>query len=512
MKKLILTTFALTFFLAPKLALAQSFEFQVERELIFRNHRGTLVITTDGIEYKTSQKNESRSWRYTDIQQIKIESPTELEILTYEDQRRMLGRDRIFKFRLLEGKVTPEVSAFLTARATRPIATSVAPAPNVEPKYETAVKHQHALGGCEGALKIYPDRIVYESAETAAHSRYWRYSDIQGFSHPSRYRFEVSTFENKFGGPTKVYEFQLKEDLPAQAYDYVWVRVNPAELYPYGSAATRDALAANRPAGEEGRPKPESRSPNPEPVTAPAAEAARERQPARARQDDTDVQTVKVILGAEGYQPASFNLKQGVPARIEFVRQVEGACGEEIVIPEYGVKRELPLNKSVVVEFTPDKAGEYVFTCGMNMLRGKIVVAPEKEDSPAVVTGETRPHEENQLRKEEAPVGAAEAKPREEARTRSEKPKAQTARIIVTEQGYKPDGIRLRRGIPARITFVRQAEGGCGTEIVLPAQGVKRALPLNKPVVVAFTPNKSGEFSFTCGMGMMRGKIVVQEK
>jgi plastocyanin domain-containing protein len=398
----------------------------------------------------------------------------------------------------------------LVAKSSRPVATSVAPAPDGEPKYETAVKHLHNFGGCEGKLKIYPDRVAYESAETAAHSRYWRYSDIQGFSHPARYRFEITTFEDKFGGPSKVYDFQLKEDLPAPAYDYVWVRVNPAELYPYGSAATRDALAANRPAGEEGRPGPESRT-NPELAPAPGVLAAQERQPARARQDDTEVQTVKVILGAEGYQPASFNLRKGVPARIEFVRQVEGACGEEIVIPEYGVKRELPPNKSVVVEFTPDKAGEYVFTCGMNMLRGKIVVR-EKEDSPAVVAGEARPREENQARKEEAPVGAAEAKPRVEARMRSEKPKAQTARVMLTEQGYKPDSIRLLRGIPARITFMRQAEGTCGTEIVLPGQGIKRALPLNKPVVVAFTPNKSGEFSFTCGMGMLRGKIVVQEK
>jgi Ni/Co efflux regulator RcnB len=378
MKRIILAIIALTFFLAPKLVAAQSFEFPVERERIFRNHQGTLVITTDGIEYRTAQKNESRSWRYTEIQQIKIESPTELEILTYEDQRRMLGRDRIFRFRLLEGKITPEVSALLVAKSSRPVATSVAPAPDGEPKYETAVKHLHNFGGCEGKLKIYPDRVAYESAETAAHSRYWRYSDIQGFSHPARYRFEITTFEDKFGGPSKVYDFQLKEDLPAPAYDYVWVRVNPAELYPYGSAATRDALAANRPAGEEGRPGPESRT-NPELAPAPGALAAQERQPARARRDDTEVQTVKVILVAEGYQPASFNLRKGVPARIEFVRQVEGACGEEIVIPEYGVKRELPLNKSVVVEFTPDKAGEYVFTCGMNMLRGKIVVR-EKED------------------------------------------------------------------------------------------------------------------------------------
>src|SRR5262249_15442534 len=281
---------------------------------------------------------------------------------------------------------------------------------------------------------------------------------------------------------------------------------------PYGSAATRDALAANTGAGQESRPRPEIRSPNPEPGTAPGASAAQEREAPRARQDSAEVQTLKIILGAEGYQPASFNLRQGVPARIEFVRQVEGTCGGEIVIPEYGVKRELPLNKSVVVEFTPNKAGEYVFTCGMNMLRGKIIVAPEKEEARAVGAGETKTREENQVWKEEAPVDVAEAKPREESRMRSEKPKAQTARVTLTEQGYKPDSIRLQRGIPARITFVRQVEGTCGTEIVLPRQGIKRALPLNKPVVVAFTPNKSGEFSFTCGMGMLRGKILVLEK
>src|SRR5215813_5569007 len=155
MKRLMLVIFASMFLLLPVMAAAQSFEFPVERELLLRNHRGTLVITKDGIEYRTDQKNESRSWRYKDIQQIKIESPTVLEILTYEDQRRMLGRDRIFRFRLLEGKITPALSALLVARAARPVATSVSWAPNGEPKFEVAVKHLHAFGGCEGALKIY---------------------------------------------------------------------------------------------------------------------------------------------------------------------------------------------------------------------------------------------------------------------------------------------------------------------------------------------------------------------
>jgi plastocyanin domain-containing protein len=40
-------------------------------------------------------------------------------------------------------------------------------------------------------------------------------------------------------------------------------------------------------------------------------------------------------------------------------------------LEEYGIKRELPLNQPAVVEFTPSKTGEFKFTCGMDMLRGK---------------------------------------------------------------------------------------------------------------------------------------------
>src|SRR5215475_5124853 len=141
MKRLMLVIFASMFLLLPVMVAAQSFEFPVERELLLSNHRGTLVITPDGIEYRTDQKNESRSWRYKDIQQIKIESPTVLKILTYEDQRQMLERDRIFRFRLLKEKITPEVSALLVAKASRQVATSVAPAREGESKFETAVKH-----------------------------------------------------------------------------------------------------------------------------------------------------------------------------------------------------------------------------------------------------------------------------------------------------------------------------------------------------------------------------------
>jgi len=81
-----------------------------------------------------------------------------------------------------------------------------------------------------------------------------------------------------------------------------------------------------------------------------------------------------VTLTKDGYRPASITLKRGVPARVTFLRKVEATCGTEIVLEEYGIKRELPLNQPVIVEFTPSKTGEFKFACGMDMLRGKILV------------------------------------------------------------------------------------------------------------------------------------------
>ncbi len=87
--------------------------------------------------------------------------------------------------------------------------------------------------------------------------------------------------------------------------------------------------------------------------------------------------------------------------------------------------------------------------------------------------------------------------------------RVQNARILITETGYSRNTVRLRRGVPARLTFVRQTDATCATEIVIPAYGINKSLPLGRSVVVAFTPNRSGEFTFTCGMNMMRGKLIV---
>jgi hypothetical protein len=217
-------------FFAAQPTKAQSNEFTVEHEHTLRSCRGKLIITPEKIEYQTDYKDHSRTWRYTDLRQIKVESSKQLELVSYEDQKWRAGLDRVFKFKLLEGEITPALSSLLMKKATHPLVTSVLPTDEGAPTFETPVKHLHRFGGCIGTLKIYPDRVVYESKEMPSDSRYWRYGDIQNFSQSERFRFEIASFEDKFGGP-KSYNFQLREELPASAYDYVWARVYPSKFH-----------------------------------------------------------------------------------------------------------------------------------------------------------------------------------------------------------------------------------------------------------------------------------------
>jgi RND family efflux transporter MFP subunit len=83
-------------------------------------------------------------------------------------------------------------------------------------------------------------------------------------------------------------------------------------------------------------------------------------------------------------------------------------------------------------------------------------------------------------------------------------------RVTVMDNGFEPSRVEVRAGGTTRITFVRTSDKTCATEVLFPSLNIKRALPLNQPVVVEFTPSKDGEIAFTCGMNMLRGSVVVR--
>ena len=89
------------------------------------------------------------------------------------------------------------------------------------------------------------------------------------------------------------------------------------------------------------------------------------------------VQTARIELAEQGYEPATVKLRVGVLARLTFIRTTDKTCGTEIVFPSLKIKRALPLKQPVVIEFTPSEAGDIAFVCGMNMLKGTVVVRAE---------------------------------------------------------------------------------------------------------------------------------------
>ncbi|MGP3921058.1 heavy metal translocating P-type ATPase [Nonomuraea sp. 10N515B] len=98
--------------------------------------------------------------------------------------------------------------------------------------------------------------------------------------------------------------------------------------------------------------------------------------PAELREGAQEVEiTVK-----GGYSPDRIRVRQGVPLRITFDRRESGECTSQVVFPDFGTSKALPAFGKATVELMPDRAGEYGFACGMNMVRGRLIVESDSGD------------------------------------------------------------------------------------------------------------------------------------
>ena len=84
-------------------------------------------------------------------------------------------------------------------------------------------------------------------------------------------------------------------------------------------------------------------------------------------------ETVNITVSTN-FEPKAIAVKKGQPVRLAFTRRDEENCGDEVVFPKLDIRRPLPVGETVTVELTPEQTGEIAFTCGMDMMRGKIVV------------------------------------------------------------------------------------------------------------------------------------------
>ena len=98
-----------------------------------------------------------------------------------------------------------------------------------------------------------------------------------------------------------------------------------------------------------------------------------ERESVAAGMTDTGVQQVRITVKG-GYSPDVITVKRGIPVKLDFYRDETASCTDTVIFGDFGIARALPAFETTSVEFTPEKAGEFVFACGMNMVRGKLVV------------------------------------------------------------------------------------------------------------------------------------------
>jgi plastocyanin domain-containing protein len=92
-----------------------------------------------------------------------------------------------------------------------------------------------------------------------------------------------------------------------------------------------------------------------------------------AAKGDGQTQQIEIeVMG--GYTPSVISLAKDRPAKLVFNRQETSFCSEEVILPAFKIRRNLPAFQKTTIEFTPEKFGEFEFTCGMGMLHGKIIV------------------------------------------------------------------------------------------------------------------------------------------
>jgi len=81
--------------------------------------------------------------------------------------------------------------------------------------------------------------------------------------------------------------------------------------------------------------------------------------------------------------------------------------------------------------------------------------------------------------------------------------------IIVGQNRYTPDEVKVKAGVPVKVNFKKAYDGGCLSSLVIPDFDIRQALKKGI-TTVEFTPNKPGKYPFTCSMGMFGGYINVE--
>lgn len=78
---------------------------------------------------------------------------------------------------------------------------------------------------------------------------------------------------------------------------------------------------------------------------------------------------------------------------------------------------------------------------------------------------------------------------------------------ILVADGYHPDRIVARAGVPIRVVFRRGDDQTCGDRVIFSRPRLERHLAPRAITIVDLPPSDGPEIRFTCAMGRFHGRI-----
>jgi cobalt-zinc-cadmium efflux system membrane fusion protein len=216
-----------------------------------------------------------------------------------------------------------------------------------------------------------------------------------------------------------------------------------------------------------------------------------------------DTRTARVRVEVENRDEA---LRFGMFVSVEL--GIPGASSD-LVVPKAAVQSLGPVDV-VFVEQAPGRFGERVVQLGATTGESVVVTNGLARTDRVVSSGSFA------LRAERDRLGwpppaplPAPADVAQVATAPAARQSVVTRVIEITAAGLVPPRVSVPANQIVDLVFIRRVTETCGTEVDIPSLNIRRALPLDARVTIRMPPQPPGELSFSCGMDMLKGVIIV---
>ncbi|MEC1521227.1 cupredoxin domain-containing protein [Neobacillus niacini] len=82
--------------------------------------------------------------------------------------------------------------------------------------------------------------------------------------------------------------------------------------------------------------------------------------------------------------------------------------------------------------------------------------------------------------------------------------------MMVTPTGYSPNVIRVKKGVQVELNITNPGDNSCFSTFMMPDFDLNNINLKAGTTNLTFTPDKEGEYTFTCGMNMFKGTVIVE--